>query len=78
MSLELEILLYIEVGVKYKNALAVRMKSIFFFLFFFAGFFYMTKFVNKKKLLRYFHKSEKHLERVINFRLICFNDCITV
>ena len=31
---------------------------------FFAGFFYKTKFVNKEKILRYFHKSEKHLERV--------------
>ena len=48
---------------------------------------------NNKKFLHYFHKSEKHLERVgpelnlfaeyyncMNIRLItfCFNDCITV
>ena len=51
----------------------------------------MTKLVNNKKCLRYFHKSEKHLERIgpelnlfpeyynyMNVRLICFNDCITV
>ena len=32
---------------------------------FFAGFFNMTTFVNNnKKLLHYFHKSEKHLEQL--------------
>ena len=52
----------------------------------------MTKFVNNnKKFLQYFHKSEKHLERVgpelnlipeyyncMNVRLVCFNRSITV
>ena len=65
-------------------------KVFYFNLFYFAGLFYKTKFVNKKILL-YFHKSEKNLERVgpelnfspeyyncMNVRLICFNDCITV
>ena len=65
-------------------------KASFYLLFY--RIFYMTKLVNNKKCLRYFHKSEKHLERVYrarlnlfpeyynykNVRLIYFNDCITV
>ena len=64
-------------------------KASFYLIF--CRIFYMTKLVNNKKCLRYFHKSEKHLERVgpelnlfpvyynyMNVRLIYFNECITV
>ena len=49
MSLELETLLYIEVGVKYKNALQKKLKGILFIYFYCAGFFYKTKSVNNLK-----------------------------
>ena len=67
-------------------------EKAYLFLFYLAGFFYkIINFVNNKKIfLHYFHKSEKHLERVgpelnlfpeyyncMNVRLICFNDYIT-
>ena len=66
------------------------MKKNFLNLFYLAGFF-TRQFVNKKYIfLHYFHKPEKHLERVgpelnlfleyyncMNVRLICFNDYIT-